>query len=215
MSELISIVTFILGCLVGWFCNHWYSVVMKRPELAVNGSGSSSSLYNSNYSSVTVSVTNHLRALAIVLPETVVLGKRFKTHFGAHVIDRDPAQQCRAALLDESGEHISHLWWNNAGKVTEIITIKSGESANLLLFIREASNTERYFAYQPRSQADPTPKISGTPEFKTTMNFIVEISYTHGTQRLRIPVRVVKKYDGSLYFEYSAVRSSGSSRFGQ
>jgi hypothetical protein len=195
-----NIVTFLLGCLAGWFTNHWYSVNMRHPSLRQSGSGGGINFDGSGYRYVSVSLQNELRQLALILPETVIFGKRLKTRFGNQIVERDPARQCRARLLEESGRHICHLWWMDGQKTAETVEIKSGESSNLILFLR-SNNTGQYFVYQPTSNTDLTPKTHDVPTFNKTMAFLVEVSYLHGSRRLQFPVKVVIGYDGGFSFE--------------
>ena len=154
-----EIITFLLGCLMGWFTNHWYAVVMKQPSLVRSGGGSGSSLFGSGYYYVSLTIQNELRRLGISFPETVILGKTIKTDFGGRLIERDPAVDCRAQLLETSEQPICHLWWLDGQKVTEAVDIKSGESVHLIVFLRR-ENDSTYFAYQPTSGTDPTSKTS-------------------------------------------------------
>lgn len=105
-----EILTFILGCLVGWFTNHWYSVLMKRPSLILSGGGGSSNFLGSGFHSTNLTIQNELRKLGISLPETVILGKQLRTDFGGQIVERETACQCRAQLLETSGKYICHLW---------------------------------------------------------------------------------------------------------
>jgi hypothetical protein len=195
-----EILFFLLGCLVGWFTNHWYSVGMRQPKLIQNGGGSGSSLFGSGYRYVSIGIQNELRRLGVSLPETVILGKAIRTNFGGQVIEREPARQCRARLLERTGEYIYELWWYDGEKASEIIDIKSGETANLIVFAKRANDPNQYLVYQPISGVDFSPRTSGIPKFDKTMSFLVEILYSHGGQRLKIPVSVKIGYDGSFNF---------------
>src|SRR6202044_1569461 len=99
----LSIVTFILGCLVGWTVNHYYSVVVRRPLLVSSGGGGGSSIGGAPFHFVHISVRNELRRLGLHLPPTVILGKALRTDFGNQLLDRDPARQCTAQLFSEEG----------------------------------------------------------------------------------------------------------------
>jgi hypothetical protein len=197
-----NIVFFILGCLAGWITNHWYSVNLRQPSLRINGGGNGSNFQGSGHPYTNITVENELRYLRIQLPITIIVGrKQLKTHFGNQVVERESAQQCIARLLDKSGRHICQLWWLIDTKVDSITEIKSGKSVNLLLFIKGKNNAKEYYAYQPISSSNIEPKISGTPKFNKTMDFLVEISYSYGTKKIQFPVRVVINYDGSFSFE--------------
>ena len=116
-----EILFFVLGCLVGWFTNHWYSVVMRRPSLRQTGGGGGSSFSASSYPYVSASISNELRQLGLQLPETKILRKPIKTTFGNHIIEREPARQCQARLLEESGNLICHLWWLDGQKISHTV----------------------------------------------------------------------------------------------
>ncbi|HLF90082.1 MAG TPA: hypothetical protein VI451_14130 [Anaerolineales bacterium] len=165
------------------------------------GGGGGSSLFGSGYRYASAGIQNELRLLGVNLPETVILGKAIRTNFGSQVVERDPARQCRARLMDESGGYVCPLWWFAGPKAAETVDIKSGELASLILFIRNDSIPSQYFGYQANSNSDPSPRTSGIPKFDRTMSFFVEVFYSHGSQKLRFPVKVVIGYDGSLRVE--------------
>jgi hypothetical protein len=48
-----------------------------------------------------------------------------------------------------------------------------------------------------------------SPKFDKTTEFLVEVSYAYGSQKIKFPVGVVIGYDGNLSFE----RPNGSSMF--
>src|SRR2546430_16427108 len=165
----IGIITFILGCLVGWFTNHWYSVNMRRPSLRHSGGGSGIDFEGSGYHFESVSVENQLRYLTLGLPETIIFGKRLRTSFGNQIVERDPAGQCIANLFDESSKHICQLFWKVGEKVCGTVEIRSGESAHLMLFVRKEDGSNTYFAYRPTSQSNLAPTILNVPRFNSTM----------------------------------------------
>lgn len=192
-----EILFFLLGCLFGWFTNHWYSVNMKRPNLVKNGEGHGSSFFGSGYSFVTVNIQNELRRFGVTLPKTVILGKSVKTDFGGLIIERDTARQCRATLLEKTGEQIQELFWFDGEKAYEIIDIKSGETAHLVIFVRK-ENVNQYLVYHPVSGTDFTPRTVNIPKFDKSMSFLIEVSYSYDSQKVRIPVRIKIEYDGSF-----------------
>lgn len=197
METILSILTFLLGCLVGWFTNHWYSINLKEPQLNQNGNGSGSSIFGTNFHHSHVSIQNELRLLSIKLPDTLLLGKRLKTRFGNQIIERNVARECRVQLLDESSKHICHLYWFEDNKALESVDIKSGKSASLLLFVRK-EDERKFYVYEPTSLSDLTPKVVKVPNFNKSTNFLVRISYAYN-KSLSFPVGVEIDYRGNFY----------------
>jgi hypothetical protein len=103
-------------------------------------------------------------------------------------------------IRDGIKDFICPLWWTNGDKISTTIDIKSGKQANIIVFVRR-ENSDTYFAYQPTSDTDLTPKITGVPKFNKTMEFFVEVSYSYGSQKIKFPVGVVIGYDGNPSFE--------------
>ena len=204
----ISIVTFILGIVFGWFINHWYSVNMTIPKLSVNGGGGGKTPLDPNLRSVHLSVENELRHLGIRIPTTIILGKQLKTYFWNQVKKRDTARKCTANLLDENGKYICQLWWNKDKEIATTMNIESGEKTNLIVFLNKEGKSG-YFPYQPNSQIDPKPKLTRVPNFNEPNNFSITISYAYGSKSLILPIKVTFNYDGNVYFEYKG----GSSFF--
>ena len=200
--------TFILGCLVGWFTNHWYSVNLKEPQLSQNGGGGGSSIFGTKFHFSHLTIRNELRTLVIKLPETVLLGKRLKTRFGNQIVERNPARECRAQLLDESGKHICHLYWLDNNKILDKVDIESGKSASLLLFVRKEEDSEKFYVYQPTSQSDLAPKVTKVPNFNKSSDFLVRVSYSYN-KSISFPVSVEKDYSENFYTK----TKNGSSLF--
>ncbi len=198
MEIILSISTFLLGCLVGWFINHWYSINLKEPQLSQNGSGGGSSIFGTNFHYSQVSIQNELRLLSIKLPDTVLLGKKIKTRFGNQILERNIARECRAQLLDESGKHVCHLYWLKENNILESIDIKSGKSENLLIFVRKDDEQEKFYVYEPSSSSDLTPKVTRVPNFSESINFLVRISYGYN-KSLTFPVGIEIDYRGNFY----------------
>jgi hypothetical protein len=208
MDKIISLSTFILGCFAGWYSNHWYSVNLKEAKLSQNGSGGGSSIFGTNFHSSYISIQNELRWLGVNLPETVIFGKRLKTRFGGQIVERNPARECRAQLLDESGKHICHLFWMESNKILDVLDIKSGKSANLLLFIRRDDGSREFYVYQPTSQSDLTPKTVKVPSFNKSTNFLVRITYSYN-KNFSFPMGVEIDYNENFY----ATTKNGSGLF--
>lgn len=191
----------ILGAILGWWTNHWYSVNLTMPRLRISGGGGGRSPLDLGFRSVHISVENELRHLSVRIPTTIILGKPLKTYFGNQIIERDTARKCTASLLDENGKHICQLWWSQGKEIIPSVDILSGEKANIIVFFNK-NDSDSYFPYQPNSQSDPVPKITNVPKFDKTMNFSVIISYAYGSKSINLPVKVSFNYDGNVYFEY-------------
>lgn len=211
---LLTLVTFVAGCLVGWFTNHWYAVRIRMPSLKITGSGAGVDPNRSGYFCTNISVTNEPRALMLRLPEIVILGKRLRREFGSQIIDRDPARQCQARLLDMSREHVCHLWWSNGTNVSSELEIQSGEHVNILVFVRKDDDSGEYFVYEPTSQSDFAPKTSNVARFDTTREFILEISYSYGSRKTEVLAKMTRNPDGSFYFKVDTGTSMSSTRVG-
>lgn len=199
MEIILSVSTFLLGCLVGWFTNHWYSINLKEPQLSQKGSGCGFGIFGTNFHYSHVSIQNELRLLSIKLPDTILLGKKLKTSFGNQIIERNTARECRAQLLNEYGnKHICHLYWLENNKILESVDIKSGKSASLVLFVRKEGEQEKFYIYEPTSSSDLIPKVIKVPNFNKSTNFLVRISYAYN-KSLSFPVGVEIDYRGNFY----------------
>jgi hypothetical protein len=198
MDIIISLSTFVFGCIVGWYSNHWYSVNMREAKLSQNGGGGGSGIFGTSFHSSYISIQNELRWLGVNLPETIIFGKRLKTRFGGQIVERNPARECRAQILDESGKHICNLFWIENNKIFDTVDIKSGKSANLLLFIRKADGSAKFYVYQPTSQSDLTPKTIKVPSFSKSTNFLVRVTYSYN-KSFSFPAGVEINYDENYY----------------
>jgi hypothetical protein len=89
----------ILGGIVGTLMSAWYGYYLRKTKLVSTGGGSGGVLggLNTNF----ISVTNTRGFIGFRLPETVIFGKQLHRSFqlGGLIIDRDPAQECRAYLM--------------------------------------------------------------------------------------------------------------------
>lgn len=197
--DITSLITgTILGSIVGTLMSAWYGYYLKKLKLVVNGGGSggaSGGLYINN-----ISVTNTLGFIGFRLPKTIIFGKMLHRsfHLGGLIIDRDPVQECRAHLFDkQTGDPIRLLWWQGRDlKMTQVATIKSGESANLMLFARFDQQPMRYFVYQSKSEESHDLEIP--PEhlmFDGTREFIIRITHAHSTKVLTFNCKMTKGYE--------------------
>jgi hypothetical protein len=119
------------------------------------------------------------------------------------VVDRNPAHQCRAWLYDKETDHaIKPLWWRTSDrKMTQEITLKSGEFADLMLFARFGNETRKYFVYQlsrPDS-TEPNPP-DDQDKFDATRDFYINSVHSYGKKKVRVECTMTKGFDGRLHF---------------
>lgn len=138
----IDVPSLVPGALVGTLVSTWYHFFLHRPKLQVCGSGSGSTTH--------IDLWNEPGLFGLILPETTILGRVIhgRKEFG-HVVERNPANQCRAWLYDkESNRAIRPLWWRTSdGNFTQEVSIKSGEQVSLMVFARLAEEKRKYFVY--------------------------------------------------------------------
>jgi hypothetical protein len=214
MNFALSVLFLLIGCLIGWTSNHYYSIVVRRPLLVLSGGGGGSSIGAEPFHFVFVTVRNELRQLGFQIPETVILGFRIPVRFGRRrVLERDPARQCTAHLVNKDGDYVCQLWWRkDDNMVTNIVDINSAEGVNLVIFVRREDSQE-YLAYQPLSPDDLRPKTEQVPRYKATNTFTVRISYAFGSEHLDFSAQVKIKDDGLIYFNSSSANGTSGTLF--
>jgi hypothetical protein len=196
-----SAVSLVVGTLLG----AWFNRFIQRSKLVVTGGGGGGGP-GPGFHQSRVSISNRPGLLGIRLSETVLFGKTIHNRIEKGLsIDRNPANECRAQMLDKkSGQFITSLWWRSRGEpeiLKPTVTIRSGETFDLFLFARLNTEPSRYFIFQP-GEDGRTPKAPhDDAKFTDTREFIVRILYSYDRQRLTFPVTVRKNFDGRLYVD--------------
>jgi hypothetical protein len=152
--------------------------------------------------------------MGIRIKPTVLFGKR--VHGGLEkglTIVRNPAEECIANIHDkDTGEFIAPLWWrspDDPDRAVRTVSVKTGQTVELMLFARLNSEALRYFIYTSSGKfADVQPPVDEV-RFRDTKKFSVRVSYSYGRQRLEFDAVVRKGYDGRLSWE--AVGGGGGS----
>lgn len=84
--------------------------------------------------------------------------------------------------------------------MTQVVTLNSGESADLMLFARETREPLRYFLYQQNGPEATAPTI---PEERIKLEgsrkFIIDVRYSYGKKRIKITTKMNKGFDGRLW----------------
>ncbi|MBX3547781.1 MAG: hypothetical protein KF748_01370 [Xanthobacteraceae bacterium] len=136
----IDFTSLILGTVFGALVGTWYGHYIKRPKLRVTGHGGGGGTSTGVHSNQ-LNVTNTPGLLGVRIPETVLFGWRVNHLIERGLsVDRTPAQQCNAHLVDkDSGRFIKSLCWRNGdGSYSHEVSISSGQSAKLMLFCAPA-----------------------------------------------------------------------------
>lgn len=192
------VATFTAGILVGAplgaILDNWLGIYLKRPRLVVTGGGGSGAPMHIKR----VTVTNEGAFFGIRPRQTIVLGRRVHGSFQKGLqFDRHPAKRCTATLFEKAtGDHVAQLWWEARGPDGEPstrVTIESGESRSLVLFVRPDSSPTTYFVWAPEI-TDLTPKFDGTQEF------VVRV-YVGGREELSLDTSVKLGFDGRLTYQ--------------
>lgn len=194
-----EVLTFLLGILAGWLINHWYSVNMKQPRLVFNGGSDGRVAKGSQYHIVNVHLENKLRTMGI---RPLALLMRKSGMQNKSVVERDSARNCWAQLLDSSGNPIRTLWWHKdfyTLDVVDRIDIKSGGQGGVIVFAKDPAD-DSYVIYNPISETDSRPNLAISPRFTGANDFILEVSYSFDTHRIRLPISVTVESDGTLFF---------------
>ena len=208
-SVVLPIVTLIVGALLGV----WFTVYLTRPRLRVTGGGGGGGASGPGYYANHASITNMPGLMGIRINPTVLFGKTIHGHFEKGLtITRNPAEECIADIHDkETGDFIAPLWWrspDDPSRVVRIISIRTGQTAELMLFARLNSEHLRYFIYASGGDFLDVRAPVDEVKFADTKKFSVRIKYSCGRQKLEFDAIVRKGYDGRL--SYEAGGSGGS-----
>jgi hypothetical protein len=197
----LDLISLLLGAILGSVIAIWLDLYIKRPKLIINGGGSGNRPDGTKGNHI--SIYNEIGWFGLNIAETRILGLRIHPFLRLGLpFQKTDAKDCRAQLfLADTNEHVAQLWWqNNDGSVTDSKSIRSGDSASLLLFVCRVAD-RKYFPYFPTNRQTGETKIPNEQAcFLETKNFYIQIHHSYN-QILKFPVRVSKKFDGKLYFE--------------
>jgi hypothetical protein len=201
MIGSIDPLSLIIGAVLGAFMAIWLDLYVKRPELVIGGFGSGSRSDGTQGNSV--SIHNKVGWFGISIRETRIFGLRIHPSFRLGLpFQKSLAQDCRAQLfLADTNEHICQLWWSGPdSSVEDVKSIRSGDSASLLIFIAK-NGEKKYFPYQPKDRT--TGEVKPPPEptyFSGSKDFYISIHHSYN-QTFRYNLRISEKFDGKLYLE--------------
>ena len=144
------------------------------------------------------------------LPTTVLFGKRIGGRERGLTINRNPAAECKAFLVDDANGSNAPLYWRSTdGTSPRRVSILCGESCSLVFFGRLDDEPGRYFIFEPMNSGSSVPRLpKDGVRFSDTRSFVVHIAYSHGRQELTFAATVRKDHRGDLTFE---VESGGVS----
>jgi hypothetical protein len=200
-----TILTLVVGAILGAVLGAWFTTYIKRPKLAIAGAGGGGGPGPGHHERY-VRIQNQPGLMGFRLNETVILGKLMHDRIEKGLtVERVPANDCTAQLLDkESGRHVAQLFWR-VGGAADIpqprVTIRSGESFDLLLFVRLHDESAKYFVYRPSGDELGFVVPSDEAKLADTRAFVVQVTYSYGRQKLKFDVTVRKDFDGRLYVE--------------
>ena len=198
-----AIVLLVLGALLGAFATIFVQGMITRPRLRISGSGGGVGP-NPGVRHVAITISNEPGFLNFRLGQTVILGKRLlrgRTIFSVP-FERVPAYECTAVIIREGAQQGVGLWWltpESENAISNLTTISPGKSASLRLLVKEDSDPERYFYYQPsdvKSGSAAIPLESG--KIAGERNFDVTLFYSYGRQQMKFKVSVVLDPHGNL-----------------
>lgn len=201
-SVIFGILSFFLGIALGVWLGVWYAEYIRRPQLRFTGGGSARVPFRRD----TFTITNEPGWIGVAIGESTILGRRL--HSGIRrglVVDRHPAKQCHAHLIDKAkARPITGLYWHSpddGDRYESAPTIPGGESRSLMLFAALPSEPTTYFAFEPDASSPfgirvPEEHVRYTGEHE----FEVHINYANG-RTLTADVAVTLDYQGNLHVE--------------
>ena len=137
-----------------------------------------------------INIRNSPGLVGFKLRKTVIFGKYIHDQIEVGLpVDRSPAYECHASLYDKATkQHIAPLWWRTRdGTMTRSVTLKSGESATLMLFAREHNDRRKYFAYQLKDGASKELLIPNDEDkLEGSRDFSIRVVYHYGNITFRI-----------------------------
>ncbi len=211
-SFVFGIVAFVLGVALGTWFGVWYAEYVKRPQLRLSGGGSASTPFRRS----TLTVNNDPGWIGVGMGESTILGRRIHRGFRRGLaIDRNPAKQCQAQLIDKAkGRTVTSLVWqvrDDPDHYEPLTTLAGGESRVLMLFAAVPSEPSAYFVFEPDAGSpygirvpDERLRFTGDNEFEVRVNY-------SNDSTLRVDVAMTVDYRGNLYVEQRQKGRGGSS----
>ena len=202
----IGIGLLVLGTILGVFWTEY----LKRPKLRVVGS---SGVGREAFLTQALRIGNRPAFLGIRMGETVIVGRRIGQGFQKGLaIDRNTAKECTAWLIDrETKKRVAGLFWHRPDSTGAdlSVSIEPGEYAELWIFARLKDEPLAYFPYRPSDRNTLDPEVpAAAARIHESREFMIEVNYSYGQQRLLIPVSVEKQLDGRLRFAFVEGSSS-------
>ncbi len=195
MLDVVGVITFVAGLVLGAFVDRYVSEQLRRPRLQVNLGGSGNGL-------ASISLKNTLGFVGISIGQTVLFGRDVTggRRFG-RPLDRHPAR-CEAPWIKDADNPDGGAWGlcfllPGVSEPQTSAEIPSGQSATLVLFgVRTKAKQVDFF--QPGPDWQPMPG-SRHLAFGVPHRFIVGVPYDRATQLLEIPVNVTLDILGNLH----------------
>lgn len=196
-SLMSTVMTLLLGAVLGAFASVWISSWYWRPNLKIIGQGGGVSGPNRMvYSNVIVQ--NSIGRIGIRVGKTTILG--FRVHRAKQLgfsFERQPSLDCRATLLHK-GEFIVQLLWRlPTGEIAESVDLPSGRQATLMVFVCPDKGSF-FFPFEHRSSDSTT--IQSPVEnrhFTGASDFVIQLT-NHLGMRFDVPLRVEKPWGGNF-----------------
>jgi hypothetical protein len=153
--------------------------------------------------------------LGVRLRETIILGKQIHGAIWRVLpFERRAATDCMAWLYAK-GSHTDavRLWWRSmdeSRRCLQTVTMRNGETYELLLFPRLHSDPSRYFIFAPQDESGESPAVpNDAAKFDDTREFRVRINYSDGHQRFSFETAVRKQLDGTLRYDTKGAGTGG------
>jgi len=197
---MVSVLSFLGGTVFGIMLSTWYTSHLARPRLEVVGVVSGK--YTPGYSAYQLAIQNNRGFFGIRLKPPSFFGRFMLSGFRkGYIVESQTAHGCTAWLYDKrGGGHPTGLYWRlEPGQPpTNLVTLGSGQTADLLLFARLEEEPTRYFVFQPdgaERPAIPDERIAEDREY------ILELTCSDGLHKARIPVAMRQQPTGPVYME--------------
>jgi hypothetical protein len=214
MGIAIAVVLLLVGAILGAFATILMQGYLTRPRLRIAGSGGGIGPAQ-GFRQVAITIRNEPGFLNLRLGHTTILGKRVikgRTIFSVP-FERLPAYDCTAMMIAEGARQGVGLWWllpEGENAVNNTLTIVPGKTASLSLFVREESDSDHYFPYQPASVSSGVPAVPpNSARMAGERTFDVTLHYSYGQEMMKFKVSVYVDPQGNLHLEMP----SGSSIF--